>query len=312
MLDSCSMLDTTLPQQTVRYLNQVLGGESVRVAPNGKAAQLPYFLQDGYEVLPGELLGQEQALVDDGLGRQAGDVEMAARVDAALADEPGAEPGPEDVARRAQREEPAELDRRQAVGALQHDRCRRHEAEKAVVAAHLDAEDGEVGAVAGDDGERAEDRAQRNRTFAAARVGFRQRGDDESENRRRDGRHDDEAGLPAEMRLQHAARRDVQGKVRLDIDTGSASGKIVAELEDVSKSFGERAIVRERDAITVLGAEWARLTQPSRIQALTQKHLDLSDNPAVEMSSLTDLPAKVQPAPEETFSKEKLAYMHLQ
>ena len=52
------MLDATLPQQTVRYLNQVLGGESVRVAPNGKTAQLPYFLQDGYEVLPGELLGQ--------------------------------------------------------------------------------------------------------------------------------------------------------------------------------------------------------------------------------------------------------------
>ena len=58
MLDSWPMLDTTLPQQTVRYLNQVLGGESVRVAPNGKTAQLPYFLQDGYEVLPGELLGQ--------------------------------------------------------------------------------------------------------------------------------------------------------------------------------------------------------------------------------------------------------------
>ena len=52
------MLDATLPQQTVRYLNQVLGGESVRVASNGKTAQLPYFLQDGYEVLPGELLGQ--------------------------------------------------------------------------------------------------------------------------------------------------------------------------------------------------------------------------------------------------------------
>ena len=58
MLDSIPMLDATLPQQTVRYLNQVLGGESVRVASNGKTAQLPYFLQDGYEVLPGELLGQ--------------------------------------------------------------------------------------------------------------------------------------------------------------------------------------------------------------------------------------------------------------
>ena len=52
------MLEATLPQQTVRYLNQVLGGESVRVAPSGNTAQLPYFLQDTYEVLPGELLGQ--------------------------------------------------------------------------------------------------------------------------------------------------------------------------------------------------------------------------------------------------------------
>lgn len=58
MLDSVSMLEATLPQKTVGYLNQVLGGESVRVAPRGKTAQLPYFLQDTYEVLPCELLGQ--------------------------------------------------------------------------------------------------------------------------------------------------------------------------------------------------------------------------------------------------------------
>jgi len=52
------MLEATLPQQTVRYLNQVLGGEGVRVAPSGNTAQLPYFLQDTYEVLPCELMGQ--------------------------------------------------------------------------------------------------------------------------------------------------------------------------------------------------------------------------------------------------------------
>ena len=58
MLDSVPMLESTLPQQAVRYLNQVLGRESVRVAPSSKTAQLPYFLQDTYEVLPGQLLGQ--------------------------------------------------------------------------------------------------------------------------------------------------------------------------------------------------------------------------------------------------------------
>lgn len=52
------MLDMALPQQTVRYLNQVLGEKSVRVARSVKTAKLPYFLQDTYEVLPGELLGQ--------------------------------------------------------------------------------------------------------------------------------------------------------------------------------------------------------------------------------------------------------------
>ena len=58
MLDSLSMLNEALPQQTVRYLNQVLGGEAVRMARSGPTAQLPYFLQDTYEVLPGELMGQ--------------------------------------------------------------------------------------------------------------------------------------------------------------------------------------------------------------------------------------------------------------
>ena len=48
-----------------------------------------------------------------------------------------------------------------------------------------------------------------------------------------------------QMREAHAARRDVQGKVRLDIATGDASGKIVAELDKVSKRFGERTVVRE-------------------------------------------------------------------
>ncbi|WP_343627871.1 ATP-binding cassette domain-containing protein [Roseateles sp.] len=46
-----------------------------------------------------------------------------------------------------------------------------------------------------------------------------------------------------EMRADRAARRDVQGKVRLDVATGESSGKIVAELENVSKRFGDRVIV---------------------------------------------------------------------
>ncbi|XHS79197.1 ATP-binding cassette domain-containing protein [Burkholderiaceae bacterium UC74_6] len=55
------------------------------------------------------------------------------------------------------------------------------------------------------------------------------------------------------MRSEHAARRDVQGKVRLDVDKGAASGKIVAELEGVNKSFGGRTIVRDFNSTILRG-----------------------------------------------------------
>jgi hypothetical protein len=65
------------------------------------------------------------------------------------------------------------------------------------------------------------------------------------------------------------------------------------------------AILRENDSLAVLGAEWARLTQPARIEALTQRHLDLTDNPSVELSSLSQLPAKNLPVPEDPIRNAK-------
>jgi hypothetical protein len=66
------------------------------------------------------------------------------------------------------------------------------------------------------------------------------------------------------------------------------------------------AIVQEQDALAVLGAEWARVTQPARIQALSQRHLDLSDLPVMEFSSLMQLPQKALPlAPETGFATVK-------
>jgi hypothetical protein len=66
------------------------------------------------------------------------------------------------------------------------------------------------------------------------------------------------------------------------------------------------AIVQEQDALAVLGAEWARVTQPGRIQALTEKHLDLSALPVMEFSSVTQLPQKAPPlAPETGFATVK-------
>jgi ATP-binding cassette subfamily F protein uup len=45
------------------------------------------------------------------------------------------------------------------------------------------------------------------------------------------------------LREERAARRDRLGNVRLSLDAGERSGKLVAELTNVSKRFGERAII---------------------------------------------------------------------
>ena len=64
------------------------------------------------------------------------------------------------------------------------------------------------------------------------------------------------------MRSAHASRRDVQGKVKLDIDTGGASGKIVAELENVNKSYSGKTIVRDFTA-TILRGDKVGLVGPN-------------------------------------------------
>jgi ABC transport system ATP-binding/permease protein len=46
------------------------------------------------------------------------------------------------------------------------------------------------------------------------------------------------------LRAARAARRDVVGKAKLEVAQGDRSGKIVAELEGVSKRYGDRNIVR--------------------------------------------------------------------
>jgi ATP-binding cassette subfamily F protein uup len=46
-----------------------------------------------------------------------------------------------------------------------------------------------------------------------------------------------------QLRRERTDRRDVAGKVNLAIDSSQRSGKLVAELENISKSFGEKVIV---------------------------------------------------------------------
>jgi ABC transport system ATP-binding/permease protein len=47
------------------------------------------------------------------------------------------------------------------------------------------------------------------------------------------------------LRLERAARRDRQGNVKLNIDAGERSGKLVAELENVKKSYGDRTLIND-------------------------------------------------------------------
>ena len=46
-----------------------------------------------------------------------------------------------------------------------------------------------------------------------------------------------------QLRRDRAARREKLGKVEMSVDTGERSGKLVAELSHVSKSYGERKII---------------------------------------------------------------------
>jgi len=55
------------------------------------------------------------------------------------------------------------------------------------------------------------------------------------------------------LREQRSVRRDQQGQVRLEVSSGERSGKIVADLENVGRHFGERVIVRDFSATILRG-----------------------------------------------------------
>ena len=55
------------------------------------------------------------------------------------------------------------------------------------------------------------------------------------------------------LRAGRSSRRDAQGSVNMDVASGGQGGKIVAELEDASKSYGSKAIVRNFTATILRG-----------------------------------------------------------
>src|SRR5690606_22286198 len=61
-----------------------------------------------------------------------------------------------------------------------------------------------------------------------------------------------------QLRAQRASRRETLGRVKLEVDSGAASGKIVAELQGVSKSFEQpdgtrKTVVRDFSATILRG-----------------------------------------------------------
>ena len=64
------------------------------------------------------------------------------------------------------------------------------------------------------------------------------------------------------LRSQRQARRDSLGQVRLEIDSGAPSGKIVAELRDVAMRFAEKVIVNGFNA-TILRGDKVGLIGPN-------------------------------------------------
>jgi ABC transport system ATP-binding/permease protein len=64
------------------------------------------------------------------------------------------------------------------------------------------------------------------------------------------------------LRARRAARREALGSVKLDVASGLPSGKIVAELTRVRKSFGDKTIVRDFTA-TILRGDKVGLLGPN-------------------------------------------------
>lgn len=46
------------------------------------------------------------------------------------------------------------------------------------------------------------------------------------------------------LRLERAARRERQGNVKLNIDAGERSGKLIAELDNITKSYGGKTLIK--------------------------------------------------------------------
>jgi len=70
------------------------------------------------------------------------------------------------------------------------------------------------------------------------------------------------------LRDTRSDRRNVLGRVKLDITSGAQSGKMIAELTDVSKKYGDKVIVKDFTG-TILRGDKIGLVGPNGIGKTT-------------------------------------------
>ena len=80
-----------------------------------------------------------------------------------------------------------------------------------------------------------------------------------------------------ELRANREARRDVVGSVNMDVNSGDKSGKLVSEMVHVSKTFGERMIVKDFTA-TILRGDKIGLLGPNGAGKTTLLKLILGEH----------------------------------
>ncbi len=81
------------------------------------------------------------------------------------------------------------------------------------------------------------------------------------------------------LRLERAARRERQGNVKLALDSGERSGKLVAELDHVKKSYGSRTLIHDFST-RILRGDRIGLLGPNGIGKTTLLKLILGEEEA--------------------------------
>ncbi|NLC23819.1 MAG: ATP-binding cassette domain-containing protein, partial [Oxalobacter sp.] len=79
-----------------------------------------------------------------------------------------------------------------------------------------------------------------------------------------------------DLRATRVARRDQQGQVRMDVSAGERSGRMVAELEHIAKSYGDKVIVRDFSD-TILRGDKVGLIGPNGVGKTTLLRMILGE-----------------------------------